>query len=282
MLTVKNIKDKPIDDELRSAKLKLWELKNSIGKSKNGKKHLSQKELQYFIDNYDIIPKSELSKKLNRSVSTLDFLAGELNLKTIYLADDEIVLHQLWLMLTGNYTDSYNQYLARKYGLPYRKNRGVYIINLPAFFDWLKDHIRLINCWHYRKGMLPIEPDWFLEKAEADRRADIYLYKRVWTAEEDKQLLDLVNQRKGYKEISFTLKRTGASIKRRCKDLNYSKPKRYPPKLWTEDEKNKLQELWHKGYQPCIIAEELNKSDRQVNSMLERYKYFGEPPEKFS
>ena len=41
--------------------------------------------------------------------------------------------------------------------------------------------------------------------------------------------------------------------------------------------------LWLKGYHVCIIAEEIGRSDREVQAYLERkdIRYFGQRPLKF-
>lgn len=283
VLQVRNKRYKADDDELRKSRIQLILLKDKIRKHKGQKQRsLSEENLNFFVENWGKLPKEEIAKKIGRKPNSLVGLATDLNLSVVYVDDDEMILYHFWVALTGTYCDSYSRFLAKEWGLPMRKERNWHIISLNKFFAWYKDHIKLINCWHYNKGDFPIEPDWFLTKVEADKRADAYMYKRVWSAEEDKLLLSLINEGKGYKDISRRLKRTGSAIKRRCYDLNFPKPKRYPPKLWTESEIKKLKELWHKGYQPCIIAEELDKSDRQIINMLERYHYFGEPPQKYS
>ena len=83
-------------------------------------------------------------------------------------------------------------------------------------------------------------------------------------------------------EISQILKRTASAIKRRCRDLKIPKPKRVKNRFWTDEELNTLKDLWFKGYQPVIIAEELNRHSRQITSMLERQNYFGQAPLKYT
>ena len=51
--------------------------------------------------------------------------------------------------------------------------------------------------------------------------------------------------------------------------------------LQKDDFKN-LKILWLKGYEPCIIAEKIGRSDREIISYLERFKYFDVPPQKFN
>lgn len=274
-----DINDKQILADLTEAKIKYLQLRNHF--NKNGRQNLSESDLRYIVDNYGKIPTEEIAKKVKKKPHTIIQLSSYLGLNYVHLAEYELILNQLLLHLVGGNYDTYNFNLMVKAGFPYRRHRKFIIVHLQSFFDWYKKHIKLICCHAYKEGSLPIEPDWFLEKIRADKRAYEYMYKRQWTAEEDNRLRQLVFERKGYKEISRTLKRTGLAIKRRCYDLGIQKPKRFPSKLWTAAELNKCRELWLKGYEPCIIAEEIDKSDRQVVSLLERNQYFGQPPQKF-
>lgn len=280
MLLYADYENKQKLQALTESKIRYMQLRNHF--NKNGRKNMSEDDLRYIVDNYGKIPIEDIAAKVKRTPNTVSTITTQLGLRYVFLKKDEIPLYQLMLCLIGQYTDSYLLYnLLGKYDFPYRTERYYKIVHLPTFFDWYKNHIKLICCHSYIEGSLPIEPDWFLEKAQADKRAYQYMLKRIWTQEEDAYLQKLISERKGYKEISKILKRTGSAIKRRCYDLGIQKPKRFPPKFWTDAELIKLQELWLKGYEPCIIAEEIDKSDRQVISMLERNKYYGIPPQKF-
>ena len=282
MRTYSGIEEEKKDKEYREVFITLVELRNKINKTaKNGKMY-NAKQLRYIADNWYKKSAEEIAKHTKLQVSSVFCIANKLRLTRIYLKEDEITFCNLYQHLTGGFNDSYAFYLLNKYKMPYIIKNNTKVVNLNDFFDWYKKHIKLIRIDKYQDGILPIEPDWFLEKAKADKRAAEYTYKRKWTAQEDEQLKIMVEKNKTYFECSVTLKRTGSAIKRRCYDLKIKKPKRTPPVFWTDAQAEKLKELWFKGYEPCIIAEEIKRSDREIIAYLERFKYFGLRPQKFS
>lgn len=282
MRTYSGIEEEKKDKEYRKAFITLVELRNKINKpAKNGKMY-NAKQLRYIADNWYKKSVLEIAKHLKIQVSTAFGIANKLRLTRIYLKENEITFCELYRHLTGGFNDSYNFYLLGKYKFPYKIKNNTKIVDLNVFFNWYKNHIKLIRADSYNEGTFPIEPNWFIEKVRADKRAVEYTFKRPWTFEDDELLKKMVKDNKSYQECSFVLKRTGNAIKRRCFDLKIKKPKRNPPKLWSGKEKEKLKELWLKGYEPCIIAEEIERSDREIIAYLERFKYFGLRPQKFS
>lgn len=282
MRTYSSIEEEEKDKEYREAFITLVKLRNKINKpAKNGKMY-NAKQLRYITDNWYKKSVDEIAKHTKLQVSSVFCIANKLRLTRIYLKEDEITFCNLYQHLTGSFSDSYTFYLLNKYKMPYIIKNNTTVVNLNDFFDWYKKHIKLIRIDKYQEGILPIEPDWFLEKAKADKRAVEYTFKRPWTKEDDYLLKEMVNKEKTYFECSSILKRTGNAIKKRCFDLKIKKPKRTPPVLWTDEQKSKLKELWLKGYEPCIIAEEIKRSDREIIAYLERFKYFGLRPQKFS
>lgn len=311
MRRIKNIEYKKDYIAFRQVYIQFLELGEKLKiRSKNGKSKTPSKVCKYIIENYAKKSNLEIARHLHISVSYLGALLKMLHLTTLYLKEDEITFCNLYRLLCGNFSNSYTLGLLKKYNIPIYTDElnRVKLIKLSEFYEWYKNHIRLITLKSYEIGSLPNEPDWFIEKAKADKRAYEYTYKRYWTKEEDNKLKELVEKRKTYKECSTVLKRTGNSIKRRCYDLKIDKPKRTKCHYWTAEEMKALKELWLKGYEPCIIAEELDKvsqtenfvnlpqknfinpkaktakngrSDREVTSMLERFNYFDAPVEKF-
>ena len=283
MRNIKNADDEKYFKELQNVKLTFLKLQNELFKyDKNKRKKRKFQNIEYIVEHYNKEPISDIAKETGYTICSIRNLAREYYLTNLYLKENEITLCTLYRALTGEFTSSYNLELLNKYGLPFFKRSGVKIINIYDFYDWYKKHIKLIQIHKYKKGSLPYEPKWFLEKARADKRAREYTYKRKWTDKEDMALKSLVMNKKTYFEISKELKRTGQSIKRRCLDLNISKPKRTAPKPWTKEQIKNSKNLWLKGYEPCIIAEEIGRSDREIISYLERFKYFDMPPQKFN
>lgn len=281
MRTYSGIEEEKKDKEYREAFIALVELRNKINKpAKNGKIY-NAKQLRYIADNWYKKTALEIAKYLKLTVPTVFSIAGKLRLTRIYLKEDEMTFCDMYRHLTGGFSNTYALYSLEKYDFPYNIKNNTKIINLNDFFIWYKKHIKLIRADCYDEGTFPIEPKWFIKKVRADKRAVEYTFKRPWTVEDDEILKNMVLNNKNYRECSFALKRTGNAIKRRCFDLKIKKPKRNPPKLWSKEEKEKLKGLWFKGYEPCIIAEEIERGDREIIAMLERNKYYGLRPEKF-
>ena len=286
MRTIKNIDAKDTAEKILKTKLLIAQISEKAGNniSRNGKKKLPFKKLKYIADNFYEKSLTELSEFLCLGKVTISQYARELGLTTLYLSPEDIPLCSLMILLTGKYTNSYVLYLIRKFNIPIiRENKKMpYIINIQNFYAWYHAHLKLIRLDKYEIGTLPDEPGWFVEKAKADKRAAEYTYKRHWTQKEDNLLKSLVENRATYFECSKILKRTGNAIKRRCYDLAINKPKRTPPVLWADEQIAELRKLWFSGYEPCVIAEEIGRSDREITGILERYKYFGEPPQKYT
>lgn len=283
MLVFHHINQKAEDEEIRQAKILCQGIKNKILDLKKSKlrRGLTESEFNYLIENYNKLPISDIAKTLKRACSTIKYIAGDLGLAVIYLNDNEITLNNLYKVLTGFNIDVYQSNLIKQWGLKIT-DTFPRIVNILDFYNWYKDHLKILQVNNYEIGTFSNEPDWFIEKVNADKRAFEYINKRKWTTEDDNLLMQLVNDNKTYFECSKILKRTGAAIKRRCLDLSIKKPRRTNPCKWTDEQFTTLKELWLKGYEPCIIAEEINRSDREIISFLERNKYYGMPPQKFN
>ena len=283
-MNIKDIDTKTQDEQLRNSLYLINAIKNRIGdtKCKNGVTILNEDKLKYLVENYNKLPLDVISEKIKKKPNTIRKIAERLRLTSVYLEDDEYVLYNL-LNKLGIKNGDYILKVMVRYGLPVQKQGAWSTIKLPLFWDWLIEHLNINSFHNYVVGTLPNEPDWFIEKVQADKRAYVYIFKRKWTNDEDNQLKQMVAERKTYLEISSALKRTGSAIKRRCTDLKIAKPRRTPPKPWTTKQVETMRTLWLKGYIPCIIAEEIGRSDREVQSYLERknVNYYGQPPLKF-
>lgn len=284
-LTIKNINTQSDDNLLRNALVTINAIKNKVGDTKcsNGVIILSNKNLLYLIENYKKLPLEVISKKIGRKPNTIFKIARKLKLSSLYANNDDYILFDLYKKLGVPLTSSYQFGLHKKFGFPVKEQNGFYLVHLSDFYNWFEQHCTLISLHNYTIGTLPNEPDWFLDKVQHDKRAFVYTYKRPWNEDEDNLLKQLVREHKTYAEISKVLKRTGNSIKRRCYDLKIDKPRRTPPKAWTTEQIETMRVLWLKGYHVCIIAEEIGRSDREVQAYLERkdIRYFGQRPLKF-
>ena len=286
----RHVSEMEYDKQLAKARMGVMLSRNYFQDCKGSKhrRNLSKEQMQFIIDNFDKMSREEIAKHLNIKVGTVHNYIAKLNLANVYFEDNEYTYSELLNILLGDIhkyaTNEMFDIMVRS-GFPYYMKGKWKIVNLNDFYSWYKDHLKAIFIPRYKVGSLPNEPDWFIEKHKADKRAVAYMYKRKWTDEEKNKLRELTESEKTYKECSRILKRTCSAIQKACHDNNIKYPKSVSHHLvWTEDEVNKMRELWFKGYEPCIIAEELDKGDNQVTSYLERksVRYFGKPQDKFA
>lgn len=285
----RHVSEMEYDKQLAKARMGVMLSRNYFQDCKGSKhrRNLSKEQMQFIIDNFNKMSREEIAKHLNIKVGLVGNYVAKLNLANVYFEDNEYTYNELLNILLGDIhkyaTNEMFDIMVRS-GFPYYMKGKWKIVNLDDFYSWYKDHLKAIFIPRYKTGSLPNEPDWFVEKHEADKRAVAYMYKRPYTEEDKKLIKKLVNEGKTYMECSRILKRTGSAIKRLCYDLGINKPKRTKLKPWTEEQINKMKDLWLKGYEPCIISEEIGRSDREIQSYLERkdIRYFGKPPVKFS
>jgi hypothetical protein len=286
--------DREILDTLTDLKIAKAVLARKINKKKRDNKARiwTLEEYEFLKSNWGKLSKEEIAKKLDRSLSAVDVKAFKIGLKDYFIYFEEITLNELHrLIYGGKNLHSYTLGIWERYKIPYRRTitrqeHEKRAIPINDFLKWFENNKRVIDLSRTEEGFLGIEePEWLKEKRIADKKASVYgPHNKVWTKEEDLKFIELVNSQKyGYREISIILKRTEGALKRRMLDLKIEKrpPKAYNHNSWTQEELSTVKDLWLKGYQSCVIAEYINRSALAINGILERYKYFGDPPLKF-
>ena len=270
-------------------------LKKTIRKRLNYKDYRNnewtQEEFKFLKENWGKMSVKDISKNINRSVCAIKSIAARLGLKDFFIYSSKITLNYLHYKIYHRNMDSYTLGIWKRYNMPFDKSVKVecyeYLtITIENFIKWLKVNKRLIDLSLTEEGFLNIdEPDWMKEKRIADKKAAVYgPHNKVWTIKEDNQLKKLISQKYSYRDISIKLKRTGGAVKRRIHDLKLTEkpPKAYNHNKWTSQEIDLVKNMWLKGYKTCVIQEYLeNRSDLAINGLLERYKYFDDPPLKF-
>lgn len=249
-------------------------------------------EFRFLKDNWGKMSKKEIAEALNRSMASVGVKAHRIGLKNYYVYSEEITLNQLHrIIYKANMHSSDVGAVWESYQMPFDrtiacKTAAFRTIKISDFLQWLEQNKRVINLYLTEEGCFGVdEPEWLKEKRIADKKAAEYgPHNREWTAEEEAKLIELVNSQKyGYRDISIALKRTEGAIKRRMLKLKLKKrPLREGThNMWKDAEIQTVRDLWLKGYQSCIIAEYLpGRSALSINGLLERYKYFGDPPRK--
>lgn len=229
-------------------------------------------EIDYLENKWGIVTVSYIAKKLGRTETSITLKAQRMKLGS-RLAGEYVTFNELLtaLGLQGSYSWLREKYITIN-GLPVKK-RGKYLkIKIDDFWKWAEQHKQILNFSKFEKNSLGKEPSWVDEK----RRADLSNPRKVsnnrpWTKEEDALLIQKTKScRYTYKDLSKDLRRTENAVKRRLYDLGV--PYRPVPMdthvKWTDEENNKMMELYRKGFDTYVIANMLNKSQLSISDRI--------------
>lgn len=243
---------------------------------KMGGRLWTEKEIMYLEESWGTISIKGIAKKLNRSEGSIIYKVRKLKLGSFVDAGDLISLSQLLIAIgQGN---SYS-WIKEKYinnGLPVLNklisNKKVLKVKLEDFWKWAEKNKNIVNFARFEKGALGIEPEWVEEKRRADSiNPSKHNSNRPWNNADDILLISKVKScRYTYKDLASDFNRTEAAIKRRLYDLNV--PYRPVPLdthiKWTDEENEKMIELYKKGYDTYAISKTLNKTHLTICDRL--------------
>lgn len=229
-------------------------------------------EIDYLENKWGIVTVSYIAKKLGRTETSITLKAQRMKLGS-RLAGEYVTFNELLtaLGLQGSYSWLRDKYI-NKNGLPAKRKGKYLIIKIDDFWKWAEQHKQILNFCHFEENMLGKEPEWVKEKRKADlsnpRKVN---NNRPWSKEDDALLIQKTKScRYTYKDLSKDLRRTENAIKRRLYDLGV--PYRPIPMdthiKWTDEENNKMMELYKKGFDSYVIANILNKSQLSISDRI--------------
>lgn len=232
-------------------------------------------DVDYLCDHwgsYGGIP--AIARALGRSENAIAMKAYKLGLGP-YLASSEYIpfdelLRQL--VATRGYSNAVYRFI--RLGLPFHmvRIRGsrVRMVSIEEFWKWAKAHRNDISLSRLEPGILGREPEW----AKAKRRTDIENdragspWKRPWSADELNLLRAMLDQGATCADLSATLHRTAAAIRRKIYDLYLPKPQRCRTKRWTDAEERELSALRAQGLNCNSIARRMGRSPEAVRGRM--------------
>lgn len=246
-----------------------------MGRAPNWKKE----ELDYLQDSWGTVSIKGIANHLGRSINAVKLKSQRIGLGDPFLHFDGITVNQLALATNTSYSTI--KYWINERGFPAKKKlmaieKRVLIVRYEDFWEWAEDHKRLIDFSRIEPNMLGPESDWVKIKRSADILNRNKPHNEPWSEEDDNTLVKMVNSFSyTYPEISKSLKRTEAAVKRRLWDLNIkAKPVRLDNHIkWTEQEVKQLVDLFDKGYGLETIADRIGKSANGARGKLERMGY---------
>ena len=234
-------------------------------------------ETNYLIDSWGYVSVDTIAKNLNRTKLAITQKAEKLKLGPFLQSGDYVTLQQLFKALRNYKGGTYTIKQWMDKGIPVKKkkvrNCGFQIVYLEDFWDWAERNRTIINFSKLEPNILGKEPKWVKEQRKADQEKNVQFKNNKWTKEEEQTLIVLLESYKyTYRELSLRLRRTETAIKRRVRDLGIkARPLRMPNhNPWTEEETEKLKELYHKGYTSHSMANYINRSAQACSGKIER------------
>lgn len=152
------------------------------------------------------------------------------------------------------------------------------MINLDAFWKWLKANQDLVDLSKVERGTFGAEPRWVAEKRKSDyHNRQSFIKNRAWTKTEENRLLGLVNAYKyTYRDIAGMLGRSEASINQRLIELGVKqRPLTAEREAWSREEDTLLIESYEKGLTGREIAETLDRTHNSIKGRLQKLKKGG-------
>lgn len=236
----------------------------------------TEEEITYLEESWGSVSIKTIAKNLNRSEGSILYKSKNLKLGGFINAGELITLNKLLIALGEENGLSWVRQKYINNGLPVVNKlvskRRVLKINIDDFWKWAEKNKSIINFAKFEKGILGFEPKWVEEKRRADCiNPSKHNSNRYWCKADDNLLISKLKlYRYTYKDLAIEFNRTEAAIKRRIYDLNI--PYRPVPLnnhiRWTKDEKEKMVELYKKGYDAYAIAKTLNKSHLSIGDRL--------------
>lgn len=249
----------------------------NLGQNKADKNRLwTEGDLEYLENNWGSISIPTLAKNLNRSENAVIIKARLLGLGPFLEAGEYLTLNQLYVELRGLNQGGYTVQQWIDKGLPVKtrkvKKCSFKVVYLDEFWDWAEMNSTLIDFSKLEPLAIGKEPKWLEDQRKADKEKTFFK-KSPWTESEDRQLEKMLNEyRYTYRELSLKLQRTEGAIKRRMIDLKIAaRPLRMSNhNPWSEEETEKLIDLYHKGHCKNTMANYINRSAQACGSKVER------------
>ena len=242
------------------------------------RRNWSTEEIEFLEESWGVMSVPAICKNLGRSKYSILNKVQRLGLGSHTDAGELITFNKLIKALGFNssYTLLKEKYTASGLKIIYKtiNTKKIAKVNINEFWKWAQKNKGILNFSKFEKGALGAEPNWVEEKRKSDKlnptKQD---HNRPWTKEDDNRLISKTKScRYTYKDLSRELGRTESAIKRRLYDLKV--PYRPIPLdnhvKWTNEENNKMIELYKKGYDTFAIAKTLNKTQLSIKDRLNK------------
>lgn len=234
----------------------------------------SEEEEKYLEEKWGKVSLNAISKKLNRTPKAIITKKKRMKIGKWELNCDLITVVDLARSL--GYKDENNfrkKIIALKFDVKEKliNKKKISVIDLDTFWKQSEKYKEKFNFANFEEGILGKEPLWVVEKRKIDRLNPSKLFvNRKWSKKEDKLLIEkLKNPNCTYKSLAEDFNRTEHSIQSRLIHLGmHIRPEPRENYFWTNEEKEKFEELKAKGHDAYSIAKILNRSELSIKNKI--------------
>ena len=238
----------------------------------------TQEELNYLMDNWGVIPKTTMAKKLNRSINAINIKKDRLGLGAFLDSGEYVSFNQLLIALgkAGGYGyKSISWIRDRGFPVKYKtvENSKFRVVYLKDFWQWAEAHRNFIDFSTFERHSLGEEPAWVEEQRNRDKLKNLKYKTAPWTKIEDQRLAGLLKEhRYTYLELSIKLGRTSGAIQKRILDLSLrERPVKADNHVsWENEDFERLSDFIKQGYSYDLIAEILQRSSKAIRGLVYR------------
>ena len=229
---------------------------------------------EHLIEKWGNVSVKNIAKKLKRSVKAVKIRAFRLGLGEFHSAGDLLLVKDLIEALGYSYVEK-NVNKFKENGCPIRyieyDKKRYRKISIDEFWKWAEKNKDVVTFANFEKNSLGKEPSWVDEKRKMDK---INLTgKRVyWTKTQERLLISKARTGKyTLMDLAQDFNRTEQAIRRKLFELGEGID--YIPRSrnrYTPEEEKKILEMREQGFDFCIIARKLNRSETGIKDKYNR------------
>lgn len=238
----------------------------------------TKEEESFLEERWGSVSITAIAKSLDRNVNSIKGKAARMKLGNFIENGDYITFTELLEILGVKPNYSYMKMRLIRDGFPIKHKtivtKKISVVYIKDFWSWTEKNKQKISFAKFERGALGKEPKWAEEKRIADMSSPSKIsHNRLWTKSEINKMIFMCKAgRYTYKDIADELNRTQAAIKRKLYELKVPYRPLYLDNhvKWTEEENNRMIDLYNKGYDCYSISKALGKTNLSISDRLRK------------
>jgi predicted transcriptional regulator len=244
-------------------------------------KHWTMEEEDFLKEKVGTLSFPGLAKRLGRSVNAIEVRVRRLGIENTKLLSGKLTANELANALN---VDSHAVYRwIENHGLKSvrkvtRQTAKFNLISVDDFWKWAKKNKEKINFFKIDPLLLLPEPVWVKEERQRDYHCIPKRQAAIWSDEEDKRLISLLNGNYTQKEIGEFLNRSENAVQRRVSRLREKGiiPRKKISLRWTRKEVRMFLDLESMGLSDDEIAYELGRERIHIVDKRRNMRKYGD------